>query len=86
MCFLTSFEFRNSNRQLWASLSNIKGLLTLFQSYYKNFIGFFIKIWTSPDEPSMLEGYPLYWTQTPNYQVADQLENLDARNKRYVRC
>lgn len=45
MCFFFYFfEFRSSNRQLWASLNNVKGLLTFFQSSYKNFKGRFVKI------------------------------------------
>lgn len=60
--FFYFFEFKQSGRQLWASLNGVPGrvLPPLIQSFYKNFKGRFIKVCASIGDPSLLDGFPLY--------------------------
>ena len=69
--FLYFFELRALHKQLWASLSGVngRGLLTVFTLSYKGFKGVFIKIVAPGHNPSVLEGFPLYWCQSPNLQI-----------------
>jgi len=60
-----------------------RGLLTLFQSSYKNFKGSFLKIQASPQKPDLLEGFPLYWTQNPNLVGARQLGDLESQEREH---
>jgi len=54
--FLYFFEAKHSGRQLWVSLNGVpgRGLLTLFQSSYKNFKGRFLKIRASTGDSRVL--------------------------------
>jgi len=81
--FFYFFEIKHYGRQLWASLNSIpgRGLLTLFQSFYKNFKGQFIKVRTSAEDPSLLDGFPLYWSPNPWFQIARCLEDLSPRER-----
>jgi len=69
---------------MWCSLSEVSGrcLLTLFNSSYKGFKGVFVKIQAPKHNPSLLEGFPLYWCQFPNLQTPRQLGDLDPCKKR----
>jgi len=48
--FLYFFEMKKSTKKVWSSVSGVegRGLLTLFQSSYKNFKGSFLKTQASP--------------------------------------
>jgi len=76
--FFYFFEFKQFGRQLWDSLNNLpgRGLLTLFQSSYKNFKGRFIKVCASVGDPSLLDGFPLYWSPNPRFQSSQRLDDL----------
>ena len=82
--FLYFFELRSPHKHLLASLSGVsgRGLLTLYNSSYKGFKGIFIKIVTPEQNPSLIEGFPLYWCQSPNLQSARQLDDLDPSEKK----
>jgi len=82
--FLYFFELRAPHKQLWASLNGVsgRGLLTLFNSSYKGFKVVFIKIVAPDHNPFLLEGFPLYWCQSPNVQTPWQLGDLDPSEKK----
>jgi len=65
--FLYFFEAKPSGHQLWVSLNSApeRGLLTFFQSYYKQFKCRFIEVRASAGDPSLLDGFPLYWSPNP---------------------
>ena len=76
--FLYFFEAKRLGHQLWVFFNGVsgRGLYTLFQSSYKNFKGKFLKIRSSRRYLTLLDGFPLYWTQKPNFQGARRLEDL----------
>jgi len=81
--FFYFFEFKQYGRQLWASLNGVsgRGMFTFFQSSYKNFKGQFIKVCASVGDPTLLDGFPLYWSPNPRYQSARRLEDLSPRER-----
>ena len=81
--FLYFFEAKHSGRQLWVFLNGAhgRGLLTLFQSSYKNFKGRFLKIRASTGDSSLLDDFPLYWTSNPRFQSACLLEDLSPKDQ-----
>jgi len=58
-----------------------RGLLSLFQSLYKNFKRRFIKVCPSISHPTLLDDFPLYLTQKPHFQSDRSLENPDAKER-----
>ena len=76
--FLYFFEAKHLGRQLWVSFNGVAGraLLSLFQQFYKGFKGKFLKIHCNKKDPTLLDGFPLYWTQKPNFQGARRLEDM----------
>jgi len=72
-----------ASHHLWVSLNGAprRGLLTLFQSSYKNFKGRFLKIRASTGDSSLLNGFPLYWTPNPRFQSARRLEDLSPKDQ-----
>jgi len=79
--FLYFFEAKHLGCQLWVSLNGApgRGLFTLFQSSYKNFKGRFVKICASAGNPSLLDGFPLYWSPNLRFQSAWRLEDLSLK-------
>jgi len=78
--FLYFFELKSSSsRQLWASLNGAsgRGLFTLSQSSLNGFKGIFVKVMAPTHNPTLLEGFPLYWTKHPSLQGARQMDVLD---------
>jgi len=51
-------------------------LLSLFQQSYKGFKGKFLKISCNKRNPTLLDGFPLYWTKKPTFQGAWCLESM----------
>jgi len=66
------------------SLSGVegRGLFTLYQSSYKRFRGAFVKILAPAHNPTLLEGFPLYWTKTPLLKRARPFEELDPADQK----
>jgi len=56
-------------------------LLTLFQQSYKGFKGKFFKIRSNNNDPTLLDGFPLYWTEEPRFQKPRRLEGLPKREQ-----
>jgi len=56
-------------------------LLTLFQQSYKGFKGKFFKIRCNNNDPTLLDGFPLYWTKEPEFQKPRRLGDLPKREQ-----
>ena len=82
--FLYFFEAKSPGQKLWVSFNDVAGrvILTLFQQSYKGFKGKFFKIHCSADDPNLLDGFPLYWTQKPRLQKPRCLEDLPPESER----
>jgi len=76
--FLYFFEAQNSGKKLWMSFNGVAGrvLLTLFHQSYKGFKGKFFKICCRKHDPSLLDGFPLYWVEKPGFMKPRSLEDL----------
>ena len=76
--FLYLFEVKKLGHKLWVSVNSApgRGILTFFQSSYKNFKGHFLKVCANKKHPDLLDGFPLYWTPESNFKVARRLDNL----------
>jgi len=76
--FLFFFEVKDPGKKLWVSFNGVAGrvLLTLFQQSYKGFKKNFFKIRSNRRDPSLLDGFPLYWTEKPILQRPRSLEDL----------
>jgi len=81
--FLYFFEAKNPGRKLWMSLNGVvvRVLMTLFQQSYKGFKGKFFKIQSNANDPSLLDGIPLYWTQKHKFKRPRCLEDLPSRER-----
>ena len=71
---------------MWVSFNGVAGrvLLTLFMQSYKGFKGKFFKIRCNDSDPSLLDGFPLYWTKEPEFQNPDTLKTYPGENERCV--
>ena len=76
--FIYFFEAKDSGKKLWVSLNGVAGrvLLTPFQQSYKGFKKNFFKVWCNRRDPSLLDGFPLYWTKRPNLRKVWRPEDL----------
>jgi len=63
--FLYFFEAKNLGKKLWLSLNGVAGrvLLTLFQQSYKGFRKKSFRVCCSVHDPTLLDGFPLYWVE-----------------------
>jgi len=63
--FLYFFEAKNPGKRLWLTFKGVAGkvLLTLFQESYKGFRKKFFKVSCSVYDPTLLDGFPLYWVE-----------------------
>jgi len=60
--FLFLFEAKNPGDRLWISLNGIVGrsILSIFQQSYIDWKGKFVKVCANDQDPSLLDGFPLY--------------------------
>lgn len=60
------------------SINGVVGrvLLTLFQQSYKGFKGKFFKICCNKHDPTLLDGFPLYWVEKTRLKKPRSLEDL----------
>jgi len=81
--FLYFFEAKRLGRQLWVSFNEVAGraLLSLFQQSYKGFKGKFLKIHCNKRDPTLLDGFLLYWTKKPTFQGARCLDSMPQRDQ-----
>jgi len=61
--FLYLFEAKNPGDRLWVSLNGIAGrsILSIFQQSYKDWKGKFVRVCCNDQDPTLLDGFPLYW-------------------------
>jgi len=76
--FFFFFEEKSPCKKLWVSFNGVAGrvLLTLFQQSYKGFKKHFFKVRCNRRDPTLLDGFPLYWAEKPNLQKPRCLEDL----------
>ena len=76
--FLYFFEAKDPGKKLWVSLNGVVGrvLLTFFQQSYKGFKKNFFKVRCNQRDASLLDGFPLYWTERPNLRRVRRPEDL----------
>jgi len=81
--FLYFFEAKNPGKRLWLGFNGVTGkvLLTLFQQSYKGFRKKFFKICCSMHDPTLLDGFPLYWVEKPGLKKPRSLEDLIPRDR-----
>jgi len=81
--FLYFFEAKNPGKKLWMSFNGAVGrvLLSLFQQSYKGFKGKFFKICCSKFDPTLLDGFPLYWVEKPGLKKPRCLEDLAPQDR-----
>jgi len=61
--FLYLFEAKKSGDRLWVSLNGVVGrfILSIFQQSYKDWKGKFVRVCCNDQDPTLLDGFPLYW-------------------------
>jgi len=71
-------EAKNPGKRLWLSFNGVvrRVLLTLFEQSYKGFKKKFFKVCCSAHDPTLLDGFPLYWVEKPRLKKPRSLENL----------
>ena len=76
--FLYFFEAKNPGDRSWVSLNGVAGrvLLGLYQQSFKDWKGRFYMISATPQSPSLLEGYPLYWVPGVEFKKSRDLEAM----------
>ena len=76
--FLHFFEAKSPGKNLWVSSSGVAGrvLLTLFQQSYKGFKGKFFWVCCTDHDPTLLDGFPLYWVGQLKLKKPKTLEEL----------
>jgi len=76
--FLHFFEAKSPGKNLWVSFSGVAGrvLLTLFQQSYKSFRGKFFRVCFTEHDPSLLDGFPLYWVGKLKLKKPKTLEEM----------
>jgi len=76
--FLYFFEAKSPGKKLWMRFNGVaeRVLLTLFQQSYKGFKGKFFKICYNKHDPTLLDGFALYWVEKPGLKRPRSLEDL----------
>jgi len=76
--FLYFFEANNPGKKLWLSFNEVAArvLLTLFQQSYKGFKKKFSKIGCNIHDPTLLDGFPLYWVEKSGVKKPKSIEDL----------
>jgi len=85
--FLYFFEAKSPGQKVWVSFNGIVGrvLLTLFQQSYKGFKKHFFKVRCKRRDPTLLDGFPLYWAEKPNLRKARCLDDTSCIEHRHFR-
>ena len=80
--FLYFFKAKNPGKKLWMSFNGVarRVLLALFQQSYKGLKKKFLKICCSIHDPTLLDGFPLYWVEKPRVKKSRSLEDLTPPN------
>jgi len=81
--FLHFFEVKKQGKSLWVSFSGIAGriILSLFQNSYKGWKGKFFRVCCAKQDPTALDGFPLYWTEHPKLLKPKALDELSSADR-----
>jgi len=81
--FLFFFKAKSPGKKLWVNFNSVARmmLLTLFHQFYKGFKKNFFKVRSNRRDPTLLDGFPLYWAEKPNLQRPRRLEDLFPQEK-----
>jgi len=81
--FLFLFEAKNPGDRPWVSLNGIAGrsILSIFQQSYKYWKGKFVKVCPNNQDPSLLDGFPLYWVNKGNKDSRDSFRKARSLDK-----
>ncbi len=85
--FLYLFEAKNPGDRLWITLNGVAGrsILSIFQQSYKDWKGKFIRVCCNAQDPTLLDGFPLYWVnkgkKESSFRKARGLEKMGELDK-----
>jgi len=85
--FLYLFEAKNPGDRLCVSLNGVVGrsILSIFQQSYKDWKGKFIRVCCNAQDPTLLDGFPLYWVnkgkKEASFRRARGLEKMGELDK-----
>ena len=70
--FLYLFEAKNPDDRLWVSLNGVAGrsILSIFQQSYKDWKGKFVRVCCNDQDPTLLDGFPLYWVNKGKKEIS----------------
>jgi len=76
--FLHFFEAKNPGDRSWVSLNGVSGrvILGLYQQSFKDWKGRFYMITSNEHNPTLLEGFPLYWVPKVEFRKPRGLEAM----------
>jgi len=76
--FLHFFEAKNPGDRSWVSLNGVSGrvILGLYQQSFKDWKGKFYMITSNEHNPTLLEGFPLYWVLRVEFRKPRGLEAM----------
>ena len=76
--FLHFFKAKRPGKNLWVSFSGVEGrvLLTLFEQSYKGFKGKLFRVCRTAHDPTLLDGFPIYWVRELKLKKPKTLEEL----------
>jgi len=81
--FLFLFEAKNPGDCLWVSLNGIAGrfILSIFQQSYKDWKGKFVHVCCNDRDPTLLDGFPLYWVNKGKKESKDTFRKARSPEK-----
>jgi len=81
--FLFLFEAKNPGDRLWISLNGVAGrsILSIFQQSYKDWKGKFVRVCRNDQDPTLLEGFPLYWVNKGKKESKDNFRRARSPEK-----
>jgi len=81
--FLFLFEAKNPGDRLWVRFNGIAGrsILSIFQQSYKDWKSKFVRVCCNDQDPTLLDGFPLYWVNMGNQDSKDNLRKARSPEK-----
>jgi len=70
--FLYLFEAKNPRDRVWVSLNGVAGrsILSIFQQSYKDWKGKFVCVCCNDQDPTLFDGFPLYWVNKGKKEIS----------------
>ena len=81
--FLFLFEANNPGDRLWVSFNGFAGrsILSIFQQSYKDWKGKFVRVCCNDQDPTLLDGFPLYWVNKGKKESKDTFRKARSPEK-----